>query len=92
MGTQTKKALTENIQGEVTTRLINNPYRTETLKGIDGQIYEVLFYYTDIKKADEAITDDELTPILIKDGKLVGWGWSFLNQNVTKYHYKLDIR
>ena len=71
---------------------INNPYRTETLKGKDGKLYEVLHYYTDIKKSDFAITDDELTPIVLLDGKVVGWGWGFLNDNVSKYHMQIDVR
>jgi len=73
-------------------RRINNPYRVETLKGKDGQIHQVLFYYTDIKKHDGAITDDELTPIVLKYGKVVGWGWGFLNENVSKYHMQIDVR
>lgn len=73
-------------------RRINNPYRIETLKGKDGKMHEVLFYYTDIKKDDTNITDDELTPIVLTDGLVAGWGWSFLNANVTKYHYQIDIR
>ena len=71
---------------------INNPYRSETLKGKDGKNYAVLFYYTDVKNKDNAITDDELTPIVLLDGKLVGWGWSFLNDNVSKYHMQIDAR
>lgn len=60
---------------------ISNPYKVEVLKTKkDGQIYEVLFYYTDIKKNDGAITDDELIPLIIKDGKLQGWGWVFFNE------------
>lgn len=74
------------------TRLINNPYRVETLKGKDGQIHEVLFYYTDIKKHDGAITNDELTPIVLLDDKVVAWGWGFLNENVSKYHMQIDVR
>ena len=71
---------------------INNPYRTETLKGKDGKFYEVLHYYTDIKKSDFAITDDELTPIVLADDRVVGWGWGFLNDNVSKYHMQIDVR
>jgi len=63
-----------------TIQKINNPYKVEVLKAKDGQIYEVLLYYTDVKKMDGAITDDELTPLIIKDGKLQGWGWVFLNE------------
>jgi hypothetical protein len=61
---------------------IDNPYRTETVTGQDGQIYEVLYYYTDLKKRDDKITDDELTPLVFTDGKLVGWGYPFLDRKV----------
>jgi len=73
-------------------RRITNPYRVETMKGKDEQLYEILFYYTDIKKRDDAITDDELTPIVLKDGKVIGYGWSFLNENATRYKYQIDLR
>jgi len=85
MGTKTKYVLDLRER-------INNPYRTETTRGKDGEMYEVLFYYTDLKKRDEAITDDELTPIVLKDGKVVGWGWGFLNESVSKYHMQIDVR
>ena len=71
---------------------INNPYRSETFKGKDGKNYAVLFYYTDEKNKDHAITDDELTPIVLLDDKVVGWGWGFLNDSVSKYHMQIDVR
>lgn len=61
---------------------IDNPYRTEVLTGKDGKTYEVLYYYTDMKARDDKITDDELTPVVLQDGKLVGWGYPFLDQKV----------
>jgi hypothetical protein len=61
---------------------IDNPYRTEVLVGKDGKTYEVLYYYTDMKARDDKITDDELTPVVLQDGKLVGWGYPFLDQKV----------
>ena len=61
---------------------IDNPYRTEVLAGKDGKTYEVLYYYTDMKTRDDKITDDELTPVVLQDGKLVGWGYPFLDQKV----------
>jgi hypothetical protein len=61
---------------------IDNPYRSETLMGKDGKNYEVLHYYTDLKQRDDRITDDELTPLVFHDGKLIGWGYLFLDQRV----------
>jgi hypothetical protein len=61
---------------------IDNPYRSETLTGKDGKSYEVLYYYSDLKQRDDKITDDELTPLVFQDGKLIGWGYPFLDQRV----------
>ena len=73
-------------------RRINNPYRTETIRSKDGESVLLIFYYTDVKARDDAITDDELTPLVFEDGKLVGWGWSYLDQNTQKYEYKVRFR
>lgn len=53
---------------------IDNPYRTESVTAKDGRRYEVLYYYTDLKQRDDKITDDELTPLIFENGKLVAWG------------------
>lgn len=66
------------------TKHINNPYRTELYR-LKDDTYEILFYYTDIKKRDDVITDDELTPIIIKNGKLDGYGWMYWNDLIKKY-------
>ena len=39
---------------------------------------------------DGSITDDELTPVVYLDGKVVGYGWSYLKDNIKKYQF--DIR
>jgi len=49
--------------------VINNPYKTELLRE-KGKTFEVLYYYTDLKKLDGAITDNELTPLFFNNGKL----------------------
>jgi hypothetical protein len=72
--------------------IITNPYRSETVRTKNGSFVEILFYYTDIKKSDGAITDDELTPIVFVDGKVTGWGWSFLNQSAERYEFTIRNR
>lgn len=63
---------------------IDNPYRSETVTGKDGRPYEVLYYYTDMKQRDDKITDDELTPLVFQQGKLVGWGYEALRGKTGK--------
>jgi hypothetical protein len=70
---------------------INNPYRTETSKTPEGVPVEILFYYTD-RQAGGGITNDELTPLVLERGELVGWGWSYLDQNVEKYRVEMRSR
>lgn len=58
--------------------VISNPYKTEALK-YDNRVFEVLYYYTDIMHSDAMITEQELTPIVFENGKLIGFGWPFFN-------------
>lgn len=59
---------------------VKNPYATEFRRGQEGQVYEVMFYYAELKTGDNQVSDDELMPVVLLDGKVVGWGWGFLNQ------------
>jgi hypothetical protein len=57
--------------------VVPNPYDSEThLKG--STEIEVLYYATHIQNTDGVITNDELTPLVLVDGILVGWGWTYL--------------
>jgi len=92
MGTMGYKTASDDYLGRVyyTPKSVlsaSNPYRTEILQGKE-KTFEVLYYYTDVKKDDGAITDDELTPLVFDNGKLIGWGWSFLDQNIQKYEIR----
>jgi len=82
MGTKTVRAYQKGKAIDIT-----NPYRTEILQGKDKTL-EVVYYVTDVKKDDGAITDDELTPFVFDNGKLIGWGWSFLQENIQKYEIR----
>jgi hypothetical protein len=81
------------VMGTGTTRTrdggrITNPYRSESYEA-QGQRIDVLFYYTDLKARDAAITDDELTPIVLVDGKVDGWGWSYWQALVQRYEIRV---
>ena len=87
MGIETKKAWTPYKGGRATI-LINNPYRSEIIQSKD-KTFEVLYYLTDDKTGNGIITDDCLLPLVFENGKLVGWGWSFLQDNVQKYELRI---
>jgi hypothetical protein len=86
------KKISDEIRALYRGKKINNPYKTEASRTADGSPVEILFYYVDQRRNDGAITDDELTPIVIEDGVLAGWGWNFLDQNVEKYRIELPSR
>ena len=51
----------------------SNPYRSET-RYYDDATLLILWYYTDLKDNDGLIMKDELTPIALQNGKVIGWG------------------
>ena len=64
---------------------VKNPMRVEQVSGPDGAVYDVLFYYTDLKTRDDKITDDELTPLVFRGHELAGIGYGFLGKLAPKY-------
>jgi len=72
---------------------IDNPYRRSYFDA-GRKRYEVLYYYTDdqqrelryyyqqLKRHESEISDDQLTPVLLEDGKLAGWGKDFVDEKL----------
>ena len=89
MGTQ------ESVTGFhfVGVKVITNPFRTEILLSGDGsKTLEVLFYYTDEDQDDYiTVTSKDLTPLVLEDGKLKGWGWTFVKQIAKLYDIDMHI-
>ena len=57
--------------------IINNPYNREFKTDSAGNTIEILWYYTNIKKADGDITKEQQTPIVLDKNAVVGLGWDF---------------
>jgi len=70
--------LPEVLYGRVQYLQARNPMREERLLGADG-------YYTDLRERDDKITDDELTPVVLREGKLAGIGYGVLAPRAAKY-------
>ena len=49
--------------------VMKRPYRSETLNLTGGERLELLYYHTDLKTPDGAVTDDELTPVVLLGGE-----------------------
>jgi len=64
---------------------VTNPYRTASARTDTGGTATILFYFTDLKRADGAITDDELSPVVLQADTVVGWGRSMLGTRQGEY-------
>ncbi len=62
---------------------IPNPYKSEEIKAPKGD-YLVEYYVARVHQPDGIINDNELMPLVFKDGKLVGRGWPFLQALLPK--------
>ncbi len=73
--------LKEGSSAEYRPVTLNHPSRSQKItKGSNA--YEVDFYLTHIRKADGTISDDELTPLVFQDNKLIGKGWEFFKEKI----------
>ncbi|MEO7965947.1 MAG: hypothetical protein ABIT38_18710 [Gemmatimonadaceae bacterium] len=54
---------------------------------VDGKMFDVYFFEPKGRKAwkDPDVTDRELTPIVLVDGKLEGTGWSYMDGLTAQY-------
>src|SRR3990172_6788211 len=61
--------------GEFDTLTVKNPYREESLYVSDREAFQVFYYFTSVKKADDMIAEDELTPVVFQGDKVIVKGW-----------------
>ena len=65
------------LEGAYEEVLVKNPYYEEVLEGSTTQ-YRIVSYFTHIRKSDGIVTDDELTPLVFEEDRLIGKGRNFL--------------
>lgn len=68
---------------------VSNPYKTE-IKEVGGRTYEMLYYYADMfgmgmgfwdsTYRDAKVADHCLTPVVLEEGRLTGWGREFAEE------------
>jgi hypothetical protein len=54
---------------------------------IDGKNYEVLYYRELQGNVAEAVEQVKETPVVLVDGKVLGWGWAFYVEAMEKYKF-----
>ena len=67
---------------------INNPFKKEIFQAGDKPI--VAYYYYTQSMRTKGVTDDEITPVVFIDNKLVGIGYRNLEETIEKY--RIEIR
>jgi hypothetical protein len=60
--------------------IVNNPWTVEASVGRDGAQYEALYYVTRRNQPFTPVRKSLTTGIVLKDGKVVGWGENALQQ------------
>jgi hypothetical protein len=66
-----------------------DPWRTEAFALADGTGVQILFYVTQPPRKYYRPEDHELTPIVLENDRVVGWGWSYLSQKSDRYRYSV---
>jgi hypothetical protein len=60
--------------------IVNNPWTIEAYVGKDGAQYEALYYVTRKNQPFTPVRKSLTTGIVLKDGKVIGWGENALQQ------------
>jgi hypothetical protein len=51
-----------------------NPYKRQVLRSNDGKVYEVLFYFTRMPSKGRPVTESQMTPVILSEGKVIAMG------------------
>ena len=72
--------------------IINNPLGRDFKTDTAGNTMEILWYYTDVNKADGNITKAEQTPIILEKNAVVGMGWDFYEDYAKRKGISIEGR
>jgi len=72
--------------------IINNPFNREFKTDSAGNTIEILWYYTNINKADGDITKEQQTPIILEKNAVVGMGWDFYEDYAKRKGITIEAR
>jgi len=72
--------------------IINNPFNREFKTDSAGNTIEILWYYTNVNKADGDITQEQQTPIILEKNAVVGMVWDFYEDYAKRKRITLEPR
>ena len=72
-----ESSVSKASSGDYKPLTIPNPYKTEELKLKKG-LYTIEYYASSVKQSDGIVNDDELIPLIFRDGILLDQGWERL--------------
>jgi hypothetical protein len=67
-----------------------NVYRQEQFL-VNSRLLDVVFYNPDgiTQKQDSSLKDAQVTPIVMVEGKVTGWGWTYYDSLARANHFML---
>ncbi|MGH7788937.1 MAG: DUF3192 domain-containing protein [Candidatus Binatia bacterium] len=82
LGMTREQVLTHMGAGTAATRdgIVNNPWTVEAFTNGRGVQYEVLYYVTRKNPPFTPVRKSLTTPIVLQDGRVIGWGTEALNR------------
>jgi len=86
-GKEVADIMGEGERGTYRGSRLTNPWRSEAFALQDGREtqVEILYYVTEHQRRLRTATDRELTPVVLENDQVVGWGWSYLRRNLDRY-------
>ncbi len=58
----------------------------------DGKYWELMMYPRKDAAAGDSIGWREMSPVVATDGKVVGWGWTYLDETATKQGFQVPAK
>jgi len=62
-----------------------DPWRSESFQLTDGTDVLILSYLTEPARDHFHPYDQDLTPIVLENDQVMGWGWTYLRRNTERY-------
>ena len=59
---------------------------------VDGKYWEVLMYPRKAAEQGDSIAWREMSPVVMADGAVVGWGWSYLDETAVEKGFQVPVK